>query len=235
MASPEQRIAQLERKIKTTQAITIMMFLMLAGVAALTQIPLRKPDVINIGDTTQAHTRITTDGVYLMGAGGEVLGALHVSKTGPRLALSEGVSLQATAAGGTGTFKSKSGPVVAISAESGAIVLADSGGGAAKSSLEAKGKTAWSSIKSGTSAGEVRILANEKVASVTAGNTAQPSTAALYTSDTTSGVALGRADSLGKLATDKQLAAGLLSVNADGQPSLELRRNGGARKVVAPQ
>lgn len=235
MAGPEQRIAQLERKIKTTQAITVMMFLMLAGVAALTQIPLRKPDVINIGDTTKAHTRITTEGVYLMGDDGNVRAALHIHETGPRLALAEGVSLLATPTGGTATLKSKTGPTVALSAEAGAIVLVDSGGGAAKATLEAKQKTAWSTIQSGTSAGTIRLLANEKVASITAGNPTTPATAALFTSEATSGIALGRADTPAKLATDKSLAAALLSVNADGQPSLEVRKNGGARKVVAPQ
>lgn len=235
MAGPEQRIAQLERKIKTTQAITVMMFLMLAGVAALTQIPLRKPEVINIGDTTKAHTRITTDGIYLMGDDGNVRAALHVAETGPRLALAEGVTLIATPTGGTGSFKAADGASVAMSAQQGAILVVDSGGGAAKATLEAKQKTAWATIQSGTSAGTIRLLANEKVASVTAGNPTQQATAAMFTSDTTSGIALGRADSPAKLATDKSLAAALLSVNADGQPSLEVRKNGGARKVVAPQ
>lgn len=234
MAGPEQRIAQLERKIKTTQTITIVMFLMLAGVAALTQIPLQKPTVITLGETTAAHTRVTADGIYLMGADGTVQAALHVSKTGPRLALAEGVSLQATATGGNATFKSKSGPVVALSAEQGAIIMADSGGGAAKATMEASKKSAWGTYKSGTSAGTIRLLANENVASVTAGNPSLPATAALFTTGASSGLALGRAESPTKLASDKSSAAALLSVNADGAPALEVRRSGGVNKVFAP-
>lgn len=232
--SAEQRIAQLERKIKTTQTITIVMFLMLAGVAALTQIPLRKPTTVTLGEATGQHTLITAEGIYLKGADGTVQAALHQTKTGPRLALAEGVQLQATATGAAASFKSKSGPMVALSAEQGAIILADSGGGAAKASLEASKTTASSNIKSGTSAGTIRLLASAKVASITAGNPSLPATAALFTTDASSGLALGRAESPSKLSTDKTAAAALLSVNADGQPALEVRRSGGRNKVVAP-
>ena len=124
--------------------------------------------------------------------------------------------------------------MVALSAEQVAVVLADSGGGAAKASIEASKKSAWATFKSGTSAGTIRLLANETVASVTAGNPSLPATAALFTTGASSGLALGRAESPTKLATDKTTAAALLSVNADGAPALEVRRSGGMNKVFAP-
>jgi len=234
----EQRIAELERKLRTTSAISWILVFLVVGVAALTQIPLRTPQVIFVGDRNGAHTRIGPEGVYLVAADGRARAAIDLTEAGPRVALfdakgTEGATLRMTADGVALNLKAASGAQIFLNAENQASLLVDAGGGRGKLVAEATaGKTQINLDGGDQGAGTVKLTAAAVGASLIASHPQVPVTAALFTTTDQSGLALGRADSPSKLAEPKTAAA-LLSVNAEGKPAMELRREDNARRIIA--
>lgn len=234
----EQRILELERKLRTTSAITWVLALLVVGLAVLTQIPLRTPQVIYVGNKNGAHARIGAEGFYLIAADGRTRAAMDLTETGPRVALldekgSEGGAFQLTAEGVALSLKSGSGAQIFLNAEGQATLLVDAGGGRGKLQIDASAGKTTLALDAGAQAGSVVLTAATLGATLIAGHPKVPVTAALFTTDNQAGLALGRADSPAKLA-EKGTAAALVSVNADGAPAMELRTADGLQRIVAP-
>ncbi|MCB9546430.1 MAG: hypothetical protein H6706_11345 [Myxococcales bacterium] len=236
----EQRIAELERKLRTTSAITWVLAFLLVGVAVLTQIPIRTPQVIFVGDQNGAHTRIGPEGLYLVAADGRPRASVDLVEGSPRVALfdakgTEGGSLRLTDEGVSLNLKSAPGAQVFLNADNQATLLVDSGGGRGKLVVEATaGRTQMALDGGSQGTATVKIMAAATGASIVANHPSVPVTAALFTTADASGLALGRADSPGKL-TAERTAAALFSVDADGNPAMQLRKADGTSRIIAPQ
>ncbi|MEZ4466111.1 MAG: hypothetical protein R3F60_00285 [bacterium] len=236
----EQRIAELERKLRTTSAITWVLALLLVGVAVLTQIPIRTPQVIFVGDQNGAHTRVGPEGIYLVAADGRARASLDLVEGSPRVALfdakgTEGGSMRLTEEGVSLNLKSAPGAQIYLNADNQATLLVDAGSGRGKLVAEASpGRTQLAMDGGNQKAATVKIMAAAGGSSLVASHPDVPVTAALFTTADVSGMALGRADSPGKLG-EANIPAALVSVNADGNPAMQLKKADGTSRVIAPQ